>query len=79
MELNIISSSEIKNFQILWIEVETIVGGMVIQLGHAPAIIELKPQAMLSYCISSSGKVETIDSASGFIEISRSGVNLLLN
>lgn len=78
MELNIISNSDVKTVFILWVEVETVVGGMVIQLGHAPSIVELKPQSLLSYCISSSGKVENIDSVSGFVEIGRSTVNIYL-
>ncbi|KKP36054.1 MAG: hypothetical protein UR26_C0001G0098 [candidate division TM6 bacterium GW2011_GWF2_32_72] len=78
MILFVLSPNSKETYEVSWVEVDTIVGNFVIQLGHAPMIISLSPHSKLNFCLKS-GKVDFISVSSGVIEVSRSFVKLFLN
>lgn len=77
MHLSIISPLAVKEYKISWLELETPIGNFVIQPEHAPTVLTLAPNKMLTFCLSN-GKVEEIFVEAGIVEITRKTVTILL-
>jgi F0F1-type ATP synthase epsilon subunit len=67
-----------KNYEILWLEVEATVGNFVIQDGHAPLLLILKPDQEIIFSLHN-GIIEKYLIPGGILEITRSDATLLLN
>lgn len=78
MKLLLISPLHKEEMAIAWIELESKTGNFVIQPGHAPMIIQLKPQST-STCLLRSGKQKTFAISNGVAHITRDSVTLLLD
>ncbi len=70
---------DLKNsYEILWLEVETSLGNFVIQDGHAPLLLILKPNQEIIFSFYD-GTIEKQMIPGGILEITRSDATLLLN
>ena len=77
MILNIISPKETIHHEIVWLEINTPVGNMVIQKHHAPMIIELEPHKEIAYQLVT-GKQQTIPISRGFVHVSRTEIKIIV-
>ena len=77
MKLQIITTQKITEYDIDWIELNTPVGNMVIQEGHAPMLIELSSGYELLYQ-TTSGASMSLMIVQGVAHISRTDVKILL-
>ena len=78
MKFSLIGPDLKKTYDILWLEVETSLGNFVIQSGHAPLILIVKPQHEIIFCLEN----ETVEKQivpGGILEITRTHATLLLN
>lgn len=78
MELVVITPTYKTTLAIAWIEIETTVGNFVIQPGHAPTVLILQPNNLLTYCLTN-GKQETITAQGGIVEITRTSALVILD
>ena len=78
MKLHIISPYEIKEQTIVWLEINTPVGNMVIQNNHAPMIIELSKNTDIFFMLPS-GKQSTVSVPQGFAHVTREEVKILIS
>lgn len=77
MLLHISSPSECKDLQVAWVELNSAVGNFVIQRGHAPMIITLAPNSVLTYRLLT-GKQELYKVVKGVAHVTRTGVTLIV-
>jgi len=77
MKLNVISPHAQIVYAIVWLEINTPVGNMVIQKDHAPMIIEIEPNSELLFMLES-GKQMVIVVLQGFMHITRQDIKLLV-
>jgi len=77
MNLSVISPQSTLQYPVVWIEINTPVGNMVIQEGHVPVIVEIQPNSEI-LLMQENGKQLTIMVVQGFMHITRTEVKLLL-
>lgn len=77
MKLKIITTQRVIEHEIEWIEFNTPVGNMVVQHGHAPMMIELRPGHELLYQ-KDDGTQNSIMIVQGVAHIMRHEVKILL-
>lgn len=77
MQLEIISPLRIITHEIAWIEFNTDAGSFVIQKGHAPTLLVLKPYDNIVYRLKT-GKQETTEISSGIADIQREKVTVIV-
>jgi len=77
MKLNVISPHAQTLYSIVWLEINTPEGNMVIQKDHAPMIIEIEPNSELLFMLES-GKQMGIVVLQGFMHITRQDIKLLV-
>ena len=77
MELNITSPDEQHILKVAWFEIDTPVGNFIIHAGHAPTILTLLPESIITIRLKS-GKQETIKAPSGIVHITRKLVTIIL-
>lgn len=77
MKLQIITTQRMIEHDITWIELNTPVGNMVVQHGHAPMMIELRPGHELLYQ-KKDGVQDSIMIVQGVAHITRHEVKILL-
>ena len=78
MELRITSPQEVKKYMVTWIDLYTPKGNLIIQPDHEPIILILLPGKEVTFCLKN-GKKESIMISQGFIEVTRTYANLLIN
>lgn len=77
MKLKVITTQKIVEHEVDWIELNTPVGNMVIQQGHAPMIIQLSQGHELVYQISG-GATESILIVQAVAHVTRFEVQILI-
>lgn len=77
MKLKIVTTQKTVEHEVDWIELNTPVGNMVIQQGHAPMIIELSPGYECIYQVSN-GSTESIMIVQAVAHVTRFEVQLLI-
>ncbi len=77
MNLKIVTTQKITEHEIEWAELNTPVGNMVIQNGHAPLMIELTSGHELKYQ-TIDGKKHALMIVQGIAHITRSEIKILL-
>lgn len=77
MKLSVISPLSIQHYFIVWIEINTPVGNMVIQENHAPMIIEIAANSEI-LLMQENGKQVSILVMQGFIHVMREEIKLLI-
>lgn len=78
MELNIVGPTHRKTVLVSWVELETNVGNIVIQPGHAPMILVLARKKPVTFSLQQ-GTQETLDVSGGIAQVTREAINLMLN
>lgn len=76
MELTIVTPIQTTMIDITWLEIETYKGNLVIQSGHAPSYIVLKPKTNVQW-LASSGQTESMFIGHGFLEVNREKLMLI--
>lgn len=77
MKLKVITTKRAIEYDVEWVELNTPVGNMVIQEGHAPMIIELAQGYELLYQVKDSA-IESIFIVQGIAHVTRLEVKILL-
>lgn len=77
MHLEIISPLNLATHDIAWVELNTNVGNFVIQKGHAPTLLVLKPGDEMIFRLAN-GKQESVAISQGIAEITRDKVTIVL-
>lgn len=77
MQLQITSPDQKKILQVAWFEIDTPAGNFVIHLGHAPMILTLLPHHTIVIRLKN-GKQESIQAASGIVNITRNSATIIL-
>jgi F0F1-type ATP synthase epsilon subunit len=77
MKLQIVTTQRVLEHDIEWIELNTPVGNMVVQKGHAPMIIELSSGHELLYK-KLDGTQESVAIVQGIAHITRHEIKILL-
>lgn len=77
MKFSVISPHSVVHHIIVWAEINTPVGNMVIQEGHAPMIIEIQPDSELLF-MQENGKQVSLIVLQGFMHITRQEIKLLV-
>ncbi|NBX77935.1 hypothetical protein EBQ93_01080 [bacterium] len=78
MNLNIVTPHAVDVYEVVWLEICTPVGSMVIQKDHAPMIIELVPGQEISFQLLS-GKQQSIAVVRGFVHVTRDNIKIIVN
>ncbi len=78
MTLEILTPNEYRTMTIAWLEVNTGIGNLIIQPGHAPTTMTLKDNRVAIATLPAGGE-EVIAVARGVMEVSRSRIRLLMN
>ena len=78
MNLTLLGPAQKTVYSILWLEVETSLGNFVIQEGHAPILLILKPNTDILISLTN-GHSERIGIPGGILEVTRTDALLLLN
>lgn len=76
MELNIIGPSSNKKFNIEWLEINTLKGNFLIQEGHIPMIITLKPSDIIFKKINNAKETMKINAA--IVHVQRHKITILV-
>jgi F0F1-type ATP synthase epsilon subunit len=76
MDLTIVSPTETKTVSIEWLDIETMRGNLVIQPGHAPSYIVVKPKSQAQW-LNADGITDTLFIGHGFVEVGREKITLI--
>ena len=77
MKLCVISPHGIVHHTIVWAEINTPAGNMVIQENHAPMIVEIQPNSEILF-MQPNGKQVSLIVIQGFMHITRQEIKLLV-
>lgn len=77
MKLSVINPQAIQLYSIVWLEINTPVGNIVIQENHAPMIVEIQPNSEI-LLMQENGKQLSILVAQGFIHVTYQEIKLLV-
>lgn len=77
MELTITSPDEQHILKVAWFEIDTPAGNFIIHVGHAPTIVTLLPQSIITIRLKS-GKQESIKAHNGIAHITRKSATIIL-
>jgi len=77
VKFSVINPHSITEYSIVWLEINTPAGNMVIQENHAPLIIEIEPNSELLF-MQKNGKQISMIVHQGFIHITRYSIKLLV-
>jgi F0F1-type ATP synthase epsilon subunit len=78
MELQIVSPKQHRVLNVLWVDLNTPLGNMIIQELHQPMVLSLVPGKPFTFAVDNT-TVEAIAIKIGIVEITRSRVTLILN
>ena len=77
MIFKIITTQRVMEYLVDWVELNTPVGNMIVQEGHAPMIIELRAGHELVYQITD-GALQSILIVQGVAHVTRNEIKILL-
>ncbi len=78
MQLHIVGIDQSQHHKVLWVELQTTQGNLVVQPEHAPTVVALQPGSQVRFCLDSS-KQKVFEVSSGFAHITRHEVTILLD
>lgn len=78
MKLRITSPTRNRTESVSWIEINTTRGNFVIQDGHVPMIITLKPNSPVLFCLENEIQ-EAVSISTGIAHITRESVTLIIS
>ncbi len=77
MKFSVIKPHSVVEHIIVWLEINTPAGNMVIQEGHAPMVVEIEPNSELLF-MQQNGKQISVFVLQGFIHVTRQNIKLLV-
>lgn len=77
MELQIVGVDQKEHFSIVWVELQTKTGNLIIQPDHAPMILELQQKSQVRFCLDNT-KQKSIEIAAGIAHVTRNSVTILI-
>ena len=77
MELNITGPDKQDILKVAWFEIDTPAGNFIIHAGHAPTILTLLPNSIITIRLKN-GKQETIKASNGIVHITRKSATIIL-
>jgi len=77
VKFSVIKPHSVVQHTIVWVEINTPVGNMVIQEGHAPMIVEIEPNSELLF-MQPNGKQILMIVLQGFMHVTREEIKLLV-
>jgi len=77
MKFSVISPHAVTEHAIVWVEINTPAGNMVIQQNHAPMIVEIESNSELLF-MQPNGKQVSVIVEQGFIHVTRQEIKLLI-
>lgn len=77
MQLQIVGIDQKTEFNVQWVELQTVVGNFIIQIEHAPMIVQLQAKSQVRFGLDSS-KQKTVDIAGGIAHVTRNSVTILI-
>ncbi len=78
MQLLIISATERKSYAVEWLEINTAEGNFVIQSDHAPTILVLAPESLVTYLPSGEQTSVNLRIKQAVVEITREQAILII-
>lgn len=78
LELAIIGAVTKKNVSIIWLEVQTLMGNLVIQEGHAPMIVILANNQKIIFALNDT-TTESMHIVGGLLEITRHTATIIVD
>ena len=77
MKFLVISPHAVVQHTIVWVEINTPAGNMVIQANHAPMVVEIEPNSEILF-MQPNGKQVSLIVMQGFMHITRQEIKLLV-
>lgn len=77
MKFLVISPYSTKEYTIVWAEINTPAGNLVIQENHAPMLVEIEPNSELLF-MQDNGKQTSLMVTQGLIHVTRQEIKLLI-
>ena len=77
MKLSVISPHALVQHTIVWVEINTPVGNMIIQENHAPMVVEITPNSEFLF-MQPNGKQVSLKVLQGFLHVTRQEIKLLV-
>lgn len=78
MQLSIINTKGQSNFDIDWVELNTVVGNLVVQEGHVPSVLFLAPNSAMHYKSIKKNQPESITIKQAIAHITRTDVTIII-
>lgn len=76
VKLNIIMPTQKKQYEVVWIELNTPVGSIIVQPGHAPTIVTLHKDKPITFKLKT-GKQESFNLLHGIAHVTRQDVTII--
>jgi F0F1-type ATP synthase epsilon subunit len=77
VKFSVISPHTVEEYNIVWIEINTPAGNLVIQENHAPMVVEIEPNSEILF-MQENGKQVSMIILQGFIHVIRLEIKLLV-
>lgn len=77
MKLEILMTSNHQSHTIDWCELSTVTGDIVIQPGHAPTVVRLKPDSTVRYLLAHHESPSNITISAGIAHITRTSITII--
>ena len=77
-EVALITPTSNRSMLVAWLECETPRGNIVIQKGHAPLVMALKPYCEIRF-ENEQGVIEGIELSGGIVEVLRNSVTIIID
>ena len=77
MKFSVINPHSVIEHNIVWVEINTPAGNLVIQENHAPMIVEIEPNSELLF-MQQNGKQVSMIILQGFMHVTRLEIKLLV-
>ena len=78
MLLQLVGIDQKEQFNVTWVELQTLIGNIIIQPQHAPMILQIQQNSQIRFCLDS-GKQKTIDILAGIAHVTREDVTILIS
>ncbi len=78
LELNFITPTSNRTINVVWLEIETARGSLIIQRGHAPLVATLQRHREIRF-ENENGVIEAIELAGGVVEVRREGAIVVID
>lgn len=78
MNLELLMTSSHQSHSVDWCELPAVTGDMVVQPGHAPTVVRLKPHSTIRYLLTRHESPQSITISSGIAHITRTSITIIV-